>query len=145
MALCVSVANLSGETISLQVDPEHSVAELMRLLELRSVAPILGLVTSKGLLQQHARLKDALGGELTATMVHGRRDQCYKQRHCVALRLGGAVAVVGRKGRGALRERLSEAGRSVPGPEEPLWIVEELLSVIIRSSTYKRPEKPLQP
>eukprot|EP00913_Durusdinium_trenchii_P032894 g30793.t1 len=33
MALCVSVANLSGETISLQVDPEHSVAELMRLLE----------------------------------------------------------------------------------------------------------------
>ena len=34
------------------------------------------------------------------------------RRHCVALRLGGAVAVVGRKGRGALRERLSEAGRS---------------------------------
>lgn len=93
--LSMSVGKLSGERVFVEVEETRTVAEVMRLLEMRfDWSPILALVKDGGgQLFPKTRLKTLrdegllLGGVLHTTVVHGHlEDQCYKHRYGAALR-----------------------------------------------------------
>jgi len=93
--LSMSVGKLSGERVFLEVEETRTVAEVMRLLEMRfDWSPILALVKDGGgQLFPKTRLKTLrdegllLEGVLHTTVVHGHlEDQCYKHRYGAALR-----------------------------------------------------------
>lgn len=73
------VGRLSGEHVSIEVDPSQTVADFMKLLESLLNAPVLALLEGSGQLRRDTRLSALKDGAWT-TVVHAREDRCYKQR-----------------------------------------------------------------
>lgn len=98
MALELCAAQLSGESITLKVEPHHTVADVMHQLERSFRAPILALVAESGRLSPKTRLAEVMEGpRIDTTVVKGFwQDQCYRNRRAAALRCSnGALRITG--------------------------------------------------